>query len=541
MSRVSSNAELGSPCPPPVASRPTGNDSIHNDSPTSGRSGARSATLVTTVEKGGCPVDAFCPVKDTAHVVTCEGGFFDVTLTFTDAKKNSNKFFVLHVLRNDESLEARKFYTWIRWGRIGEKGRTSLLEFDSLPPAVEAFESKFEAKSGLAWADRSNAPVKERYARSEPAYAHVETPKTTIAARFTVASQLPEALQQLLRLMFDESSVSSTLSEFDYDSDKMPLGRLSSTAVDKGKALLQELSTLLQGATRPRSRIFDLTNQYLTIIPHSFARSRPPLLNTAERVEREKELLDAIESFQFNDRHAAKSACSGAHPLDEFYKSLGHRLELLDDSCTETLRLKRLLQSAQGPTHHQRLDLIQAFKIDSSASVKRQDKALSPKLLFFATRAAQYGPILQRGLAATDGLSSKELKPFGKRGIYLTPVASKAAQNCYHQSTGNKGLILVVEAILEDSECESRTKPDLHFKPARGVRAVKAVGKVKTDWSVSKDFGDEVEMPRLPSTWEHANPTSAFMYDEFAVYDDTTLKMRYLIMVKFVDNRLSYY
>ncbi|KAK4048888.1 hypothetical protein OIV83_004444 [Microbotryomycetes sp. JL201] len=563
----------------------------------SDRTQPRLQALTTSLEKGGCPVDTHCPVKgefsktgiqsldrstpipDTAHVISCQGGFYDATLTFTDAKKNSNKFFVLHVLRDDEQLKAPKYYTWIRWGRIGEKGRTALLEFESLPPAVAAFESKFEAKSGLTWVNRSDTAVRGKYTRTAPANTSQVSRASDANTSITSKCRLPDSLQQLLRFMLDENSMLATLSEFEYDSAKLPLGRLAMTTIAEGKRVLDELERSVLAKTR--TRVIDLTNQYFTLIPHSFARNRPPLLDSVERIDRELALLGLIESeargirfcqqqpnkrefvgFKFNSRHVPSQFDTGLDPIELLYEGFdctivrqdmnlrrglstdNHVLkEPLDDANEESRALSSLLGDTQGPTHNQRLTLAQVFRFQraSLASTKgrvKGEKGL-PRILFFATRAAQYGPILKHGLAAADGLESKEFKPFGRRGVYLTPVASKAAQNCYHQVTGNEGVLLVVESVVDDSAVEAMTKPNLNYERKHGIDFIQAVGRMRTEWQRSKELAAMV--PRLRQLSEGEDSKSAFVYDEFVSFVPAALTLRYLLKVSFVDKRSSYY
>src|SRR5579883_2289507 len=59
------------------------------------------------------PVDECCHLKKTAKVVAD----WDAMLNQTNIGHNNNKFYVIQLLEN-----GGKYYTWTRWGRVGEPG-----------------------------------------------------------------------------------------------------------------------------------------------------------------------------------------------------------------------------------------------------------------------------------------------------------------------------------------------------------------------------------------------------------------------------------
>jgi poly [ADP-ribose] polymerase len=65
-------------------------------------------------------------------------------LNQTNISQNNNKFYLLQLLQNDNSKE---FYTWFRWGRVGENGQSDLKTFDSnLSQAKATFGRKFSVR-----------------------------------------------------------------------------------------------------------------------------------------------------------------------------------------------------------------------------------------------------------------------------------------------------------------------------------------------------------------------------------------------------------
>lgn len=69
----------------------------------------------------------------------------------TQISQNNNKFYVLQLLEQWGS-----FYTWTRWGRVGERGQSNLSGPSSLGVAEQEFKKKFRDKTKNAWENRDN-------------------------------------------------------------------------------------------------------------------------------------------------------------------------------------------------------------------------------------------------------------------------------------------------------------------------------------------------------------------------------------------------
>merc|ERR1712060_180669 len=82
-----------------------------------------------------------------SHEVYCEDSVYDAMLNMRNAEKNIDKFYILQVLKSTKGFV---FHT--RWGRTGTKGQIKTLgPFKDHKLAVEQFEKKFKAKTGVSW------------------------------------------------------------------------------------------------------------------------------------------------------------------------------------------------------------------------------------------------------------------------------------------------------------------------------------------------------------------------------------------------------
>lgn len=145
----------------------------------------------------------------------------------------NNKFYVIQILEKDGG----SYVLWRRWGNIGAPGQNHALRCASLVQAKGEFETKFHAKTGVAWKSRSEIkpkngkymPVDLFYDDSAPA----EDPDARI--RFTM-DLTAEAIRRVLAGLDEENS--DTLKE-DVVVSRMPVAvvtknsRILSPSVDE--------------------------------------------------------------------------------------------------------------------------------------------------------------------------------------------------------------------------------------------------------------------------------------------------------------------
>src|SRR5204862_8312524 len=132
--------------------------------------------------------------------------------------------------------------TWTRWGRVGENGQNASFSNQSLDSAKRIFEKKFKDKSGLSWEDRFDPPKKEKYAFIERNYEddsedddedkHTKRvgangPEGALTEIKPAESTLLQPVQDLISLIFNQIYFQTTMATMSYDSNKLPLGKLS--------------------------------------------------------------------------------------------------------------------------------------------------------------------------------------------------------------------------------------------------------------------------------------------------------------------------
>ena len=109
-----------------------------------------------------------------------------------------------------------------------------------------------------------------------------------------------------MELIFNQQYFAATMSDLNYDVNKLPLGKLSKNTITRGYQALKDLSELMDDATLAQSEYGtsyqqateDLSNSFYSLIPHAFGRNRPPIINTQDMLKREVDLLDSLSDMK---------------------------------------------------------------------------------------------------------------------------------------------------------------------------------------------------------------------------------------------------
>lgn len=316
---------------------------------------------------------------------------YDAMLNQTNAGNNNNKFYRLQLLQGPSG----QYVTWSLWGRIGDRASQKDLGTGSLQQALSGFEKKFKEKTGYNWSDRSSAqqnPKAKKYTflpgkyEADSGDEDEEADATQVGSSKVAAkgksssgakSQLHLAVQDLMRLIFDEKLFQAAMEDMQYDSRKLPLGHLSTSTIEQGYLALRALSQLFsdpslalpQYGKSYSDAVGDLSNRYLTLIPHVFPRSGVPLIDSHDKLKNEVELLDSLSDMRIAEK-ITKSGSSNkeddVHPVDRHYAGLEMtEMTALDPSSQEYQQLHEYLIKTHGVTHDVDYNNVEAiFRIE---------------------------------------------------------------------------------------------------------------------------------------------------------------------------------
>ncbi len=419
------------------------------------------------------PVDEFCPLSNVVVHVDDDNVVWDASLNQTNSGNNNNKFYRIQVLRQPDG----RYQTWTRWGRVGEGGQSAGLGVTSLDVALKQFNKKFKDKSGLSWENRGSDPRPMKYAYVERSYlSDSEDGADVEVADLDAASgpagdepapptcTLPLPVQNLMELIFNKQYFAATMSDLNYDANKLPLGKLSKSTISRGFQALKDLSALIDDPSLAQptynlgyaSAVERLSNLYYSVIPHAFGRNRPPIIGDYIRLRKEVDLLESLSDMKDAELlmkvDLAKS--DAIHPTDKHYRGLRMKeVTPIDRGSVEFEELAKYLDVTRGETHGVAYEIDDIFRIEREGERDRFDGCVLPcsgidtRLLWHGSRVTNFGGILGQGLRIAPPEAPVSGYMFGK-GIYLADMSSKSANYCCSDISDGTALLLLCEAKL---------------------------------------------------------------------------------------------
>ncbi|KAK5633062.1 hypothetical protein RRF57_008776 [Xylaria bambusicola] len=484
------------------------------------------------------------------------GIIYDASLNQTNAKNNNNKFYRVQVLRS----AAGDYKTWTRWGRVGERGQYSALGSGSLEDALKIFRDKFKSKSGLSWDDRGDQPKPGKYAFIEKSYEpdseeenEANEAKPRVKKEDEPESRLPRPVQDLMQLIFNQEYFTNAMSDLNYDSKKLPLGKLSKAMITRGFQTLKDLSALIDdpslAASQYKTTVNDaceqLSNLYFTVIPHNFGRNRPPVIQLQSELKKEIELLESLGNMKAAELLMKGDRKEDLNEIDRQFRGLCLNetpVTPLNQRSEEFSQLRNYLMDTRGYTHNARFQIQQIFRIERDGEFGRFDASHKTprdrRLLWHGSRCTNFGGILSQGLRIAPPEAPVSGYMFGK-GIYLADMSSKSANYCCAHISHGHALLLLCEAELGDPLQKLTHASYTADESAKENKMLSTWGQGSTGPQLWKDAAcvhpslKGVKMPDTTVTPGPTNVPNAYLqYNEYICYDVSQVRLRYLFRIK---------
>ncbi|KAM9719997.1 poly [ADP-ribose] polymerase 2 [Menidia menidia] len=522
---------------PPAAKRRRGRSQTQRKTEETPEGDVKSEEVVrTVVMKGKAPVDPECKAKLGKAHVYCEGkDVYDVMLNQTNLQFNNNKYYLIQLLEDDSS---KAYSVWLRWGRVGKVGQSSLTAFGGdLLKAQDFFTQKFRNKTLNEWESRDSfKKVAGKYDMVFVDYSanEKEENQTTVdAATPKHTSKLDVKVQSLLQLICDLKAMEECVLEMKFDTRKAPLGKLTSEQIRAGYEALKTIEECLK-RKGSNKQLLEACNQFYTRIPHDFGLRTPPIIGTEDELKEKITLLEALSDIRIAVKMVQSSAGGDEHPLDRQYRSLQCKLQPLDSSSSEYQVIEKYLQSTHAPTHRDyTMAVLDIFSVDRDGESSSFLSDLQNRtLLWHGSRLSNWVGILSKGLRVAPPEAPSTGYMFGK-GIYFADMSSKSANYCFATQSSSVGLLLLCEVALGD--CNELLDAD--YEAARlpaGKHSTKGLGQSGPDPRNSVTL-DGAVVPMGPGVKTGIGKAGAYslLYNEFIVYNPAQVRMRYLLRIRF--------
>ncbi|PXF47762.1 Poly [ADP-ribose] polymerase 3 [Gracilariopsis chorda] len=485
------------------------------------------------------PVDPACPSADQYKVV--DG--WDANLSGTDVIRNSyNRLYRIQLLLHPLS---RMYFVWTRNGKEEDSTppHTQMLgPFSSYQLAQKAFQQTFREKTGSEWAhvrNRATSVEKGSMLRvdgpkgSEPLFMSLN-PMQQLNAGF-VSPTLPGPTKDLINLLFDAETLMGSLKQFEIDIRLLPLIRLTAAHVQQGVAVLEQIQSALAQGTHVPGTLEQLSSKFYSIIPHGVENGRPPVILSGELLQRCYDMC--IVLFQIVQSRAItllarKQASELGQPMiplkgEDLYRALNVDLKLVLPGSEEYVILSEAFHQTRGAYSNSDLDHI--WRVERPGDVERFARAnlINHALLWHGCHIGSVPSILQNGLQIVDHSGGR----LGK-GIYCSSESGKCLQTTVPEQRSQVGCMFLVEAALGRSY-EVFEDHNLLLGPPPGYNSVRACGRqAPAGYKTVRLDNMQVSVAIMGPQPQMNAAQSSFSQDEFVVYDEAQVRLRYLVTFK---------
>lgn len=424
------------------------------------------------------------------------------------------------------------------WGRIGTTIGDSKNDYcPDLITAVSEFERIYEKQTGNKFEAEDFKKLPGKYYPIDVDFGIDSARKLRTESLFP--STLPQPVQKLMKIIFDVNEMTKMMIDYDLDMEKMPLGKLSASQISKAMTVLTQMLDLIKtGATH--TKFIGASNHFYSLIPHNFGKSTPPVLRTTEAINKKADMLQNLLELEvaYNLIMNEAAADDDRNPWDLHYDQLNTELLVVDPESEEFEWLERYMRNTHGHTHDSySLEIADIFRVQRYGERKRFDpfvKMANRKMLWHGSRTTNFVGILSHGLRIAPPEAPMSGYMFGK-GIYFADMVSKSANYCFtsHTSTtgsnSTTGLVLLCEVALGTPV--ELTQPKSVVSLPKHYHSVKGIGQTYPNPECA-EYRDGVEIPLgIPIT--DLTVESALLYNEYIVYNEAQVNIKYLFNLKF--------
>lgn len=269
----------------------------------------------------------------------------------------------------------------------------------------------------------------------------------------------------------------------------------------------------------------EASNRFYTMIPHTFVGALP-IINTTDQIDKKMDMLKHLANIRLT-YSLLNGTDKGTNPLDHLYKQLNAHIAALDRTSPEYREIDDYVQLTKLST--QKLTILNAFAVSRAGEKQRFDafKHLpNRQLLWHGSNLTNFVGLLSKGMKIAPPDARSNGTNFG-RGLYFADAITKSLNYCSY--TGKMVALLLLCEVALGTSLEV-TAPQPITLPS-GMHSTKCLG----ERSVS-GFKTRPDGLLIPSGRKLRDQTMEMPYNEFIVYDESQVQIKYLVKVKLEHN-----
>ena len=495
------------------------------------------------VTSKGHLIDEYCSVK--GELVEHNNKIYSCTLNQTDISFNTNKFYVMQLIKNGAIDDNYALFT--KYGRVGEPGRPHIDTYASEIIGRNAFEKLFKTKTGNLWSTANFVKKSGKYFMSDVSYDELKNIPQPVTTNIP-DSKLNEKVQKLIKMLSDVNMMQNALVTLDIDTKKLPLGKITQSQLDKGSVILDKIQPLITKIISEkltlgpseldniRNELTNLSSEYYTYLPMAFGRRKPTIINSDDIVCKYRDTLDELRNMVVTVQ-ITNNIKQDENPIDSIYKSINTNINPLDKNNNMWKEIEKYVANTHGPTHGCKLEIIDIFEIEQHGKREIFDKNCANinnrTLLYHGTPISCCNSIFKNDFYLDPTkLNNPCIQIAGKLlgyGVYFADSCSKSINYCRANTTNNIGCLLLSEIAL--GNVSTRNGPDYDITKAKLAKTNHHSAQGLGQWEPeTSTIIDGIKIPN--GKLENIRKNTYLKYNEFVVYDINQILIRYLIVVK---------
>jgi len=304
------------------------------------------------------------------------------------------------------------------------------------------------------------------------------------------------------------------------------LGKLTKKQIKEGYEVLKEIEESLK-VKSGRGNLSELSSRFYTLIPHSFGRNIPPVIDTLEKIKTKMNMLNMLADIEIATKILSESSTDlHENSIDTHYKKLKCEIEPLSTSSEEFKNIQKYVTN----THQGDVPMIdEVYRLVREGEEDRfkTKKSLGNRmLLWHGSRLTNYVGIISQGLRIAPPEAPKSGYRFGK-GIYFADMMSLSSRYC---RSGNDDFAMLLGDVALGVTADLKTDTYME-KPLPNTNSTKALGSIEPN---PKDNVVDKEGVVIPSGKIVDSPYKGVscLEHQYIVYDVTQVNLKYLLLLK---------
>lgn len=467
-----------------------------------------------------------------------------LTLDDIGVEQNIKKIYQIQILKDKGGL----YGLFCKWSNVAGKFDYSMNKTESCEEAVNNFKEKFFEKTFNQWDARDTFRIypgsymwignyKDQRANQmdiehNPIRDQLKEKIKLVFLRMrTQISSLPKGISGLLVAIFDMEEAQEIMDNYSINKTRLTMLDIEVKMLLQAFKILSDIEYQIFSPQRKRQKIFELSSEFNELIPQTYKMAQNQMIDEAAKLRSATRLVKSLMGIQAMTsliKSLEYTEASTENPLDQIYRKMNCRITPLDAGNSLVYDTILKMTSSHAANHQSmKIEVLEVFQIEKEGEIQAfwPFRHMKRRMLWFGAPSSKIIECLEQGIKQLKSESPGSTDFFG-RGHYFTDVFSKAVKGCGHEHGQRTGYLLLCDVAVGKEYCMENAK--VFPKAPKGHHSIRGAGKFQCTQEGQIDGSScSIGVPEKEELWKD----STFVLNEFAVFDDSQIKMSFLVKV----------